>query len=86
MTSLIPEEIDLGVLRRQLQDRFGDLPPAGYIRGKTALRDAVAQILKCSQVEAEQLVDTLETRGLIHYGGARRDGVDDLESTWILDA
>ena len=79
-----PEDIDLNELRRQLSTRFAGLPPAGYVRGKGELRAAVVRILKCSQLEAEQLVDTLESRGLIKYEGDPRDEVDQLEHHWSL--
>ena len=71
-------------LRRQLEEHFAELPPAGYVPGKTALRAAVVRLLQCSALEAEQLVDTLETRGLIRYEGDRLDEVDDLERRWLL--
>ncbi|MDH3202562.1 MAG: hypothetical protein OEM15_16855 [Myxococcales bacterium] len=84
MATIVPEEIDLNQLRRQLQGHFGELPPAGYVRGKTALRAAIVQILQCSELESEQLVDTLEARRMIRYEGEKRDAIDDLESFWQL--
>lgn len=84
VTSFVPEELDLNDLRRQLEERFGDLPPGGYIQGKTALRAAVVEFLQCSELEAEQLIDTLEAHGVVRYEGDRSDKVDDLESRWLL--
>jgi hypothetical protein len=84
VSTIIPEEIDLEELQRQLRQHFGDVPPAGYVRGKTAIRAAIVRLLRCSELEAEQLVDTLEGRGLIRYGGDRRESVDRLETTWEL--
>ena len=86
VTSLIPEELDLNDLRRQLEERFGDLPPVGYVQGKTDLRAAVVQLLGCSDLEAEQLVDTLEARGLIRYEGDKSEEVDVLEHCWLLES
>jgi hypothetical protein len=83
---MIPEEIDLNDLRRQLAARFGEAPPAGYVRGKGDLRAAVVAILKCSELEAEQLVDTLESRGLIRYQGDPAKAIDQLENLWRLGA
>jgi len=83
---MIPEEIDLTELRRQLAARFGKAPPAGYVRGKGDLRAAVVAILKCSELEAEQLVDTLESRRLIRYQGDPAEAIDQLENLWQLDA
>ena len=82
---MIPEEIDLNELRRQLAARFGQAPPAGYVRGKGDLRAAVVAIVKCSELEAEQLVDTLESRRLIRYQGDAAEAVDQLENLWRLD-
>lgn len=84
MSTLVPEEIDLNELRRQLQQHFGEMPPAGYVRGKTELRAALVQILQCSELESEQLVDTLEARRMIRYDGDKREAVDNLESFWRL--
>jgi hypothetical protein len=86
VSTIVPEEIDLNELRRQLEERFGEAPPAGYVRGKTALRAALVQILQCSELESEQLIDTLEARCMIRYEGDKRDAVDDLESFWQLGA
>jgi hypothetical protein len=81
---VVPEDIDLDELRRQLAERFQGEGPAGYVPGKGALRAAVVFILECSELEAEQLVDTLESRLLIRYEGDRADEVDDLEKRWRL--
>ena len=59
-------------------------PPAGYVEGKGALRAAVVELLGCSELEAEQLVDTMETRGFIRYQGDPREQVDRLERHWSL--
>lgn len=86
MTTFIPEELDLNDLRRQLEECFNESPLVGYVRGKTALRAAVVKILQCSALEAEQVADTLETRGLIRYEGDRSDKMDDLDSGWLLSS
>lgn len=77
-----PEEIDLNELVIQLAGRFRGLAPSGYVRGKGELRAAVTDILECSELEAEQLVDTMESRGLLRYQGDRQDDVDQLEQVW----
>jgi hypothetical protein len=82
---MIPEEIDLERLRQQLAERFRGAAPRGYVRGKGDLRAAVAAILGCSDLEAEQLVDTIEARRLIRYEGDRREAVDQLVHHWILE-
>ncbi len=82
---MIPEEIDLNELRRKLRERFGGAAPRGYVRGKGELRVAVVELLGCSEAEAEQLVDTMEARGLIRYQGDARESVDQLENLWSLE-
>jgi hypothetical protein len=81
---VIPEEIDLAELRERLSQHFGVARPAGYVEGKGELRAAVKGLLDCSDLEAEQLVDTLEARGLIRYGGDPAHEVDRLERHWQL--
>ena len=81
---MIPEDIDLNELRRKLAAKFSGAAPAGYVRGKGDLRAAVVAILGCSQLEAEQLVDTLEARGFIRYEGELEEQVDQLEHHWDL--
>lgn len=63
------DEVDLSALVDGLRGDFGGEPPVGYLRGRTAIRDAVARRLRCSAVEAEDLVDTLESRGFLRYPG-----------------
>ena len=81
---MIPEEIDLNELRRQLAERFRGAAPRGYVRGKGELRAAVVAILGCSELEAEQLVDTMEGRRLIRYEGDCQEEVDQLERHWTF--
>ena len=81
---MIPDGTDLEDLRRRLATQFESMPPVGYVRGKGALRAAVIGILECSELEAEDLVDTLESRGLIRYEGDPSK-VDRLECRWRLE-
>ncbi len=50
-------------LLQHLRTQFRGAPPEGSIVGRTALRDEVAAHLGCSQLEAEQIVDSLILRG-----------------------
>jgi hypothetical protein len=63
---MTPEDIDLAAMTRTLQKSVR-APWASYIVGKSALRDAVAETLRCSLAEAEQVVDTLEARGFVRF-------------------
>lgn len=56
-------DADLEAVLTHFHARFRDAPPEGAVVGRTALRDAVAQVLGCSLLEAEQIVDTLVARG-----------------------
>lgn len=77
-----PENIDLSELAGQLAARFRGAAPSGYVRGKGELRAAVVAIFNCSELEAERLVDTMESRGLLRYEGDRREKVDQLAHHW----
>lgn len=60
-------EIDLSSLARALQEELGGQPAEGYLRGKTVLRDALVRRLRCSDLEAEELVDTMEAQGYLRF-------------------
>ena len=59
-----PEAVDLQELVRALRANYGD-QIEGDIVGRTVLRDAVVRRLRCSELQAEQLVDTLIARGFV---------------------
>jgi hypothetical protein len=64
------ESIDLAELTETIRRHVPpNDPPVGYLRGRSYFRDVVAQALKCSDVEAEQLVDTLELNGFLRFLG-----------------
>jgi hypothetical protein len=59
-------------------------PPVGYLRGRSYFRDVVARELRCSDLEAEELVDTLEANGYLRFKGnpSERSVAD---SRWEID-
>jgi hypothetical protein len=63
------ESIDLAALAAELAGAFGGAAPEGYLRGRTALRDAVAAHLGCSDLMAEDLVETMISRGWLRFDG-----------------
>jgi hypothetical protein len=73
----------LAELTAALRARFGGAAPAGYLDGRTALRDAVAERLECSTLEAEEIVDTLVAQGFARYEGDPAAALDDGRS-WSL--
>lgn len=69
MKRFAPDSVDLARLARHLNESFHSAP-VGAIVGRTQLRDEVARDLKCSLLEAEQIVDTMVARGFL---SERRD-------------
>jgi hypothetical protein len=63
------ESIDLAALAAKLAATFGGSAPEGYVRGRTTLRDAVAAHLGCSALMAENLVETMISRGWLRFDG-----------------
>jgi hypothetical protein len=55
--------LDIDDLLGYLAGTFSRAPAEGAVVGRTALRNAVAAHLACSELEAEELVDTLVLRG-----------------------
>lgn len=78
------DEIDLAKLCRTLATELATNPPHGYVVGKTTVREHIMTLLGCSALEAEALVDTLETRGFMRYEGERSGAVDDLSHAWVF--
>jgi len=64
------DDIDLEELARTIQRLIpqGE-PPVGYLRGRSYFRDVIAHELRCSEMEAEELVDTLEMNRYLHFEG-----------------
>lgn len=61
------ESVDLAALARTVRSRYGRHLYASYLRGKTLIRDAIIETLRCSAYEAEELVETLELMGYVHF-------------------
>ena len=62
--ALEPEDIDLAKVTSRLREACGRVF-VGAVMGRTVIRDEVALMLKCSLLEAEQLVDTMIGRGFV---------------------
>lgn len=64
------EDIDLRELAHLIQHHIpAGEPPVGYLRGRSYFRDVITHELGCSEMEAEELVDTLEMNGYLHFEG-----------------
>jgi hypothetical protein len=64
-----PETVDLAALVERMRTRAPNAPIGDYLVGKTWFRDIVVSELGCSELEAEQIVDTLILRRLLIYSG-----------------
>jgi|HubBroStandDraft_2_1064218.scaffolds.fasta_scaffold546441_2 hypothetical protein len=83
MGALAVEDVDLATLTESLRSRFARARPVGFLEGRTALRDATAEALDCSDLEAEDIVDTLIAQGFVRYEGDPQVEVDDARP-WSL--
>lgn len=77
------DETELADLALALRRRFEHQPPVGYLDGKTALRDAVEAEIACSDLEAEEIVDTLELQHHLVYEGDPTSPLEE-SATWRI--
>jgi hypothetical protein len=64
------EELDLAAVARLIREHIPpNDPPVGYLRGRGYFRDLLVHELRCSEGEAEDLVDTLEMNGYLRFLG-----------------
>jgi hypothetical protein len=75
---MIGEDLDLQALADGLRAHLKQGEPVGYLRGKALMRDLLVREQGFSELEAEELVDTMEIQGLVHFLGDpnRRSEVD----------
>jgi hypothetical protein len=66
---LLFSDLDLLAVENVLRKHLEHGSPWGYLRGKALMRDWLVHDLGCSTLEAETLIDTLETRGHLHFLG-----------------
>ena len=64
------DHLDLSQLAKLIREHIpAGEPPVGYLRGRSYFRDVLTHALRCSDMEAEQLVDTLEMNGYLLFTG-----------------
>ncbi len=80
----IIDDVDLAELANALREKAPPGEPKGYLRGKATLRDLVVSILGCSELEAEDLVETLELRGYLRFEGNPAER-SQAYSQWAID-
>ncbi len=66
---MIPEDLDLQQLTAELKHALGPGEPVGYLRGKSLMRNVLVDMKGYSELEAEELIDTLELRGFLRFLG-----------------
>jgi hypothetical protein len=66
---MIPEEVDLQALAEELKTQLKPAEPEGYLRGKALMRDVLVSHKGYSELEAEELIDTLELNGYLKFLG-----------------
>lgn len=84
MHTLTIEEVDLAQVAAALRRQFGRHLYASYMRGKTLMRDAVADLLGCSAYQAEELVETLELQGYLRFPHLSDDTHPLTRHAWII--
>ncbi|WP_242396151.1 hypothetical protein [Anaeromyxobacter oryzisoli] len=78
------EDVDLSDLAARIQRHIPPTePPVGYLRGRSYFRDVIVHETGCSDLEAEELVDSLEMNGFLLFEGdpAERSRA---ESRWVV--
>lgn len=66
---MISEELDLQQLSLELKEKLSPGEPVGYLRGKSLMRDVLVHERGFSELEAEEVIDTLELQGYLHFLG-----------------
>ncbi|WP_224367382.1 hypothetical protein [Hyalangium versicolor] len=66
---MISDDLDLRQLTTDLKTALSHGEPVGYLRGKSLFRDMLVELKGFSELEAEELVDTLEARGFLRFLG-----------------
>jgi hypothetical protein len=77
---------DLVRVARALESRLGPQHPGGYLEGKTVLRDELCDMLRCSQCDAEELVDLLEGYGFLEFDADPRTTEGAEDGHWYVQA
>jgi hypothetical protein len=64
------EDLDLADVAERIRRHIPPTdPPVGYLRGRSYFRDVLVHELGISDLEAEELVDTLELNGYLRFLG-----------------
>jgi hypothetical protein len=66
--------IDMAHAAALLRAQFGEITGEAYVTGKTLFRDALCDSYALSQLDAEDLCDSLEKAGLILFADTDEHG------------
>ncbi len=66
---MIHDDLDLQQLTAEMKAALAPGEPIGYLRGKAQMRDLLVHMKRFSELEAEELIDTLELRGFLRFLG-----------------
>ena len=82
---MIHEGLDLKELAEELAHKLRRYPPHGYLRGKSLMRDVLVAENQFSQLEAEELIDTMELQGYLHFLGDPTERSHASDTTWEIE-
>lgn len=77
MVAIDPEDVDLAQTCERLRRTFDGGEIEGYSDGRTAIRDALMAQMRCSALEAEDLVETMIGRGYLRFEGDPSHAAED---------
>jgi len=80
-----PEGVDLKRIAERLSALFSHRPPLGYLQGKTVMRNALEDSFRLSEQDAEEMLDTLESRGFVRFLGDPSEAAE-VDLPWAIDA
>ena len=66
---MISDDLDLRQLASDLKALVGHGEAVGYLRGKSLMRNLLVERKGFSELEAEELIDTLEMQGFLRFLG-----------------
>lgn len=75
-------DLDLKALAEELRVALGEAP-VGYLRGKARMRDTLVHERGFSELEAEELIDTMELQGFLRFLGDP-SGRSEVDAPWDI--
>lgn len=82
---MIHEGLDLRELAEELAQKLKRYPPHGYLRGKSLMRDVLVHEHNLSELESEELIDTMEMHGYLHFLGDPSERSHASDTTWEIE-